>query len=49
MNDVEGRRTVLCEMNGTKGIEDENKNQRGRHSIKPFLYDKGSSMYVNRN
>lgn len=33
MNDVEGRRTLLWEMNGTEGIEDGNKNQRGHYSI----------------
>lgn len=49
MNDVEGRRTLLWEMNGTEGIEDGNKNQRGHYSIKPFLYGKGHSMYFNRN
>lgn len=27
MNDAEGRKTLLCEMNVTEGIEDGNKNQ----------------------
>lgn len=49
MNDADGRKTLLCEMNGTEGIEDGNKNQSGHYSIKPFLYDKGPSMYFNRN
>lgn len=49
MNDAEGRRTLLWEMNGSECIEDGNKNQRGHYSIKTFLCGRGHSMYLNRN